>query len=733
MTREKRAFPGLRQSAALLALAGLSFAALQITSGWSTPVYACLLLFLPGVLWLGTRPAGLAASARTLAGGVLLPAAGVALSAALLVRPFWAQFSPPPRNWGREVGPWAQPWDFFNVWAFFLALLVPFAFAAWKTGVNPPGRAARAFLILAAVALPLSLVSFSLHPLRLAQAPSVRLFTGLAFLVALGAALRRATQERLRPALALVAFGFAVLTGCELVFVWDRMNTIFKFHFETWLLFSLAGAIAWETLRLSRSRAWRVATALGGLAALFTTVTAFAGFLRLDRGGWPRFTLDGTAYLARQNPSDRGAIEWINANVRGLPVLLEAQGPPYQEFTRLSMNTGLPTVQGWEYHTQQRGHSQAETDRRKADVTAAYTSADEAVVKRILLRYHVALVAVGNLERRTYAGGNLARFEVVDGSPDARLPESGDRPLRGEGRLFARRRGGAACAWRSCPLAPRKDAGASARPPSRRAACASPAERHRTRQGRVWVADFGNQRVQLFGRGRLVPPRVRGSRQRARAVQRPVRRSRSGASGLALRGRHVERPRPGLRRQGRLAARMGRRLLRSARDRRGRGWHGLRRGHGERARRAFRRLRAQGGRVGAAAGPGKLADPQGLVAGMDGNVYVADNGNGRVAVFDRNGAFLRAFEVAGWRREALSEPYLALDSPRSPVGLRAARGRGACLHEEGRLVTTLRGEDQPRGPPVREALRPRPPSQRTSLHRRPRGTLRHRPSAELNG
>src|ERR1039457_2932126 len=189
------------------------------------------------------------------------------------------------------------------------------------------------------------------------------------------------------------------------------MNTIFKFHFETWLLFSVAGALAWETFLASRSRAWRLATALAGLAALFTTVTAFAGFLRLDRGGWPRFTLDGTAYLEKQNPSDRGAIEWINANVSGLPVLLEAQGPPYQEFTRLSMNTGLPTVQGWEYHTQQRGHSQAETDRRKGEVTAAYTSADEAAVKRILHRYHVALVAVGNLERRTYAGGNLARFE----------------------------------------------------------------------------------------------------------------------------------------------------------------------------------------------------------------------------------------------------------------------------------------------------------------------------------
>src|ERR1019366_9020132 len=142
---------------------------------------------------------------------------------ALLVCPFWAQFSPPPRNWGREVGPWAQPWDFFNVWGLFIALLVPFAFVAWKRSTAPPGKAARVVLILAAVALPLSLVSVSLHPLRLAQAPCLRL----------------------RPALALVALGFAVLTGCELVFVWDRMNTIFKFHFETWLLFSVPGALAW--------------------------------------------------------------------------------------------------------------------------------------------------------------------------------------------------------------------------------------------------------------------------------------------------------------------------------------------------------------------------------------------------------------------------------------------------------------------------------------------------------
>jgi YYY domain-containing protein len=691
VTRKERAFPALRQAAALVALTALFFAALQITSGWSTPVYACLLLFVPGVLWLGLRLPGFSAPAAALARDVLAPAAGVTLLAALLVRPFWAQFSPPPRNWGREVGPWAQPWDFFNVWAFFAALLVPFAFAAWKTGVRPRGRAAQAFLILAAVALPLSLVAFSLHPPRLAQASSVRLFTGLVFLVALGAALRRATEARLRPALALVAFGFAVLTGCELVFVWDRMNTVFKFHFETWLLFSLAGALAWETFRASKNLVWRVAIVLTGCAALYTSATAFAGFLRLDRGGWPRFTLDGTAYLERHNPSDRGAIEWINANVRGLPVLLEAQGPPYQEFTRLSMHTGLPTVQGWEYHTQQRGHSQAETERRKQEVTVAYTSADEEVVRRILHRYHVALVAVGNLERRTYAGGNLARFESWTDllTPAYRNPEIVLFAVKG---VFSPGAAAAPVRVEELPISPNKEqevppADSVGRVRQPRGAASDAA-------GRVWVADFGNQRVQLFGEdgSSLLAFGARGSG--PGQFNDPCGIA-VGPSGLVFvadtwNGRvQVFDDKGGWLREW------------------GGGFFGPRgisvdtggtvfiadTGNGRVVR--FDGLGHKEAEWGTAPGPGKLADPQGLATGVDGNVYVADNGNGRVAVFDRNGAFLRAFEVAGWRREALSEPYLALDSRGLLWVSVPLAGEVRAYTKEGRLVTTLRGADQP--------------------------------------
>ena len=693
VTRDRQASFAPRHAVALVGLAGLFFAALQITNGWSTPVYACLLLFLPGVLWLGMRAPGLAASARALAGGVLLPAAGVLLSAALLARPFWAHFSPPARNWGREVGPWARPWNFFNVWAFFVALLVPFAFAAWKTGAVPRGRAARAFLVLAAIALPLSVVSFSLHPPRLIEAPSAGFFTAIAFLVALGAALRRATDDRLRPALALAAFGFVILTGCELVYVWDRMNTIFKFHFETWLLFSLAGALAWETFRASKKLAWRVAIVLTGCAALYTSVTAFAGFLRLDRGGWPRGTLDGTAYLEKQDPGDRGAIEWMNANVRGLPVLLEAHGPSYQDFTRLSMHTGLPTVLGWDYHVYQRGHAQAEIDRRKADIVAAYTSADEAVVKRILSRTHVALVAVGNLERKTYAGGNLARFEAWTDllTPVYRNPEIVLFAVKG---VFSPGAAAAPVRVEELPTSTRK---AEALPPADvPGRLRQPRGAASDGAGRVWVSDFGNQRIQLFGADGS-PGLALGTRGSGPGQFNDPCGIAVSPSGLVFvadtwNGRVQVFDEKGVWQREWAGGFFGPRGI--AVDSGGSVFVADT-GNGRIVRfDAFGHQEAEWGRD---AGAGKLADPQGLVAAKDGKIYVADNGNGRIAVFDRSGAFVRAFDVAGWRRATFSEPYLALDASGLLWASVPLEGEVRGYTPEGRLVTTLRGKDLPEG------------------------------------
>ncbi|HEX5854671.1 MAG TPA: NHL repeat-containing protein, partial [Thermoanaerobaculia bacterium] len=214
--------------------------------------------------------------------------------------------------------------------------------------------------------------------------------------------------------------------------------------------------------------------------------------------------------------------------------------------------------------------------------------------------------------------------------------------------------------------------------------------------GRVWVADFGNQRVQLFGADGsfLLAFGARGSG--PRQFNDPCGIA-VGTSGLVFvadtwNGRvQVFDEKGGWLREW------------------GGGFFGPRgiavdsggtvfladTGNGRVVRTdGFGHHEAEWGK---ATGPGKLADPQGLVAGKDGSIYVADNGNGRVAIFDRDGGFVRAFEVTGWRREALSEPYLALDSGGLLWVSVPLAGEVRAYTKEGRLVTTLRGKDQPEG------------------------------------
>ncbi|MEO8189172.1 MAG: flippase activity-associated protein Agl23 [Acidobacteriota bacterium] len=58
-------------------------------------------------------------------------------------------------------------------------------------------------------------------------------------------------------------------------------------------------------------------------------------------------------------------------------------------------------------------------------------------------------------------------------------------------------------------------------------------------------------------------------------------------------------------------------------------------------------------------GAGEFVEPVGLAADASGNIYVADTGNHRIQVFDPEGKFLRQFPVSGWK-DFYTEPYLAL-------------------------------------------------------------------------
>ncbi|MGH9317719.1 MAG: glycosyltransferase family 39 protein [Thermoanaerobaculia bacterium] len=88
---------------------------------------------------------------------------------------------------------------------------------------------------------------------------------------------------------------------------------------------------------------------------------------------------------------------------------------------------------------------------------------------------------------------------------------------------------------------------------------------------------------------------------------------------------------------------------------------------------------------------GQLFEPVGLAADRKGRLFVCDNGNGRVQIFDLEGRFRFAFSVPGWRREVFSEPHLALD-PAGTLWLTVPlEGEVRRYSAEGKLLKVVQG------------------------------------------
>jgi len=136
-------------------------------------------------------------------------------------------------------------------------------------------------------------------------------------------------------------------------------------------------------------------------------------------------TLDGTAYLAWADPSDYAAIQWLQRNVPGNPVIVEASGGSYSQFGRISENTGLPTLLGWDFHEMQWRGSYDEQRRRQADLDTIYRSTDNATVLSLLRQYGVTYVYVGPLEVEKYGRPDRAGLDKFAGFMDIVYQQNG--------------------------------------------------------------------------------------------------------------------------------------------------------------------------------------------------------------------------------------------------------------------------------------------------------------------
>ena len=142
-------------------------------------------------------------------------------------------------------------------------------------------------------------------------------------------------------------------------------------------------------------------------------------------------TLDGTAFLARHQPGDYGAIQWLNANVTGAPVILEATGGEYSDYARISTFTGLPAVLGWGGHELQWRGNYTEPGKREPDIDTIYQVADKSTALALLKKYNVRYVMAGRMEREK--GYDAARPGQVPRLHGCGLRPRRNRDLPGEG------------------------------------------------------------------------------------------------------------------------------------------------------------------------------------------------------------------------------------------------------------------------------------------------------------
>ncbi|HLA18584.1 MAG TPA: DUF2298 domain-containing protein [Dehalococcoidia bacterium] len=222
-------------------------------------------------------------------------------------------------------------------------------------------------------------------------------------------------------AFALLALGGGLLLilGPELFFVDDingfRPNTVFKLWFQAWMLLSIGGAFGlyhltrnWRLPRLAVPSppaltaariGWAAATVMVIGAALVYTVTA-----TMERTGGFRNeqSVDGYVNVLRDHPGEYEAIGWLNDNVDGIPVLVEAVDKSFSDGARISARTGIPTVLGWPRHEQIWRGSTGPFAGREDAVRRIYESDDPAEARELLHEYGVQYVYVGWLEREMY-------------------------------------------------------------------------------------------------------------------------------------------------------------------------------------------------------------------------------------------------------------------------------------------------------------------------------------------
>ena len=220
----------------------------------------------------------------------------------------------------------------------------------------------------------------------------------------------------------LCAMGLVLIP--ELVYVEDiysgdykRANTMFKLTYQAFVMFGISfGYIFPRLIEYGRTKLQKI-VAIIGLIIFLSTLGYFGTAVKSWYGnifdGQAYKGLDAAAFMEEEMPEDYLATNWLNENVEGNPVVLEANGDSYTKYQRVSVITGLPTVLGWHTHEWLWKSDPGILDVRVKDVEDIYTSNDSNLVKELIDKYDISYIYVGELEVDKYGWVNHSLLQSL--------------------------------------------------------------------------------------------------------------------------------------------------------------------------------------------------------------------------------------------------------------------------------------------------------------------------------
>lgn len=430
---------------ASMSLAGIVIGALRPTNTWDLPAY--LVLAIVAIIYTGLRYAELPVQLLRLDkrfGRVLIALGSVILLTAL-VFVFYHPFAKWYAQGYSSISLWKEAEQapvnsFLNHWGLFFFIILSWMWQetiAWMAAtpvsalrkLNPY----RTTILFAGLAIIITIVV-----LMVVEAVQIAWIVIPAALWAGILLFRPGQPDSKRIVLFLTGSAFVITLFVEVfVLVGDigRMNTVFKFYMQAWTMFAISSAAGLYWLmpavqfewRSGWSRTWQTVLALLVGGALLFPLLAGADKVR-DRmsTATPR-TLDGMAYMQTAKYNENGvdldlsedyrAILWMQDNVAGSPVIVEAKTGEYRWGTRFTIYTGLPGVVGWNWHQiQQRSTLPGNwVSDRIEEIRVFYTTTDILQAQNFLEKYDVKYIIVGQLEQAIYPGDGLLKFSQYEG------------------------------------------------------------------------------------------------------------------------------------------------------------------------------------------------------------------------------------------------------------------------------------------------------------------------------